>query len=251
MSGSEKPLRVQLFGKPAVLYKGTRQPRVPKRCLAMLAVLALDRSNLDRTELALKFWPNDGRERARTNVRRHLHVLRTTLNVGHTTLRLLKETHGNVAIDWSVVSVDVAEFLEAAESQDHRRALDLYRGPILDGVFEDAILEMREQFRLRFIGVLSRALVDASTSRNVESVISLGNRLTREDPWNEGAVRELMAAHYSRGERALALTIYDRLAKTLAEDLQAEPAPATRSLRNLILSSRSHDPVKILPVLGH
>ena len=56
-----------------------------------------------------------------------------------------------------------------------------------------------------------------------------------EDPFDEPACRALMSAHAMAGEPARALTAYERLRTDLAEELGADPAPATRAVFLAIL----------------
>jgi DNA-binding SARP family transcriptional activator len=58
---------------------------------------------------------------------------------------------------------------------------------------------------------------------------------TTTDPFDEPAWRTVMRAHVIAGEPAAALTAYEQLRTTLADELGTDPAPETQSLHLAIL----------------
>jgi DNA-binding SARP family transcriptional activator/tetratricopeptide (TPR) repeat protein len=57
----------------------------------------------------------------------------------------------------------------------------------------------------------------------------------RDDPFDEAAVRLLMSAAVAAGEPGQALTAYQRLRVTLADELGVQPAPQTRAIYQAVL----------------
>lgn len=55
------------------------------------------------------------------------------------------------------------------------------------------------------------------------------------DPLDEAACRLLMAAHHAAGEQGRAVVAYDRLRRTLAEELGVDPSPDTREVHLAVL----------------
>ena len=109
---------------------------VSPRRLAILAVLAAHgNAGVGRDRLMLLFWPDSTRSRARNALHQAIHAIRTTLGneaiqTGTLELRLNSE----------IVRSDVAELRERFAAGEYARAIALYRGPFLDGVYiKDAI----------------------------------------------------------------------------------------------------------------
>ena len=76
-------LAIRLFGEPSFRYDDAPWRFVaPPRVLPMLAWLIVRRERVLRSQLAAIFWPDETRESARSNLRRHLHRLAQALPPG-------------------------------------------------------------------------------------------------------------------------------------------------------------------------
>ncbi|MFB9880294.1 AAA family ATPase [Planobispora siamensis] len=78
----------------------------------------------------------------------------------------------------------------------------------------------------------------ALQTRNPAEAVAAAEAAIRADPLDEAAHRLLMRAHEAAGEAGRALAAYERLRSTLAEELGADPARATRDLHEAILRER-------------
>jgi predicted ATPase/DNA-binding SARP family transcriptional activator len=117
-----------------------------------------------------------------------------------------------------------------------RRALAEWRGPAFDGVRGpapvDAEARALDETRL---GVLEDAVGAELTAGLHRDLVPELQQLAAEHPFREGLHAHLMLALYRCDRQAEALTTYDRLRRTLAEELGADPAPDVRELAQRIL----------------
>ncbi len=115
-------------------------------------------------------------------------------------------------------------------------ALDLWRGPVLDGLAVPRIVEpevrVLEDRRLDVLedSVEARLLL----GRHAELVAEL-DRLTDQFGLRERLWRQRMTALYRSGRRADALTAYRNLARLLDDELGVGPSPESRLLRDRML----------------
>src|SRR5688572_3893595 len=101
--------------------------------LAVLAVLALARRPVSRDTLLGLFWAETDEARARHSLSNALSSLRGALGDRSITTR-----DTEVALDPETpLDVDCIEFIEALEGKDFARAVELYRGPFLEGFHVD------------------------------------------------------------------------------------------------------------------
>ena len=127
-------LRLCTFGG-LTLSRGTEDLTgaiTQRRRLAILAILAVaGRQGLSRDKLQAYLWPESDADRARHVLNQLIYAQRRqvgdeSLFLGQKTLRL------NPTVMWA----DVAAFDSALAAEDLEGAVDLYRGPFLDGFFE-------------------------------------------------------------------------------------------------------------------
>ena len=99
--------------------------------LALLVVLAVSHRPLSRDYLIGMFWGDQEEERARHSLSDALSHLRRALGREAITVR-----QAAVALsDEARLTVDAVEFSEAVTGKEFERAIALYDGPFLDGVF--------------------------------------------------------------------------------------------------------------------
>ena len=104
----------------------------PKR-LALLVYLATARPGgfLRRDSLLALFWPELDQERARAALRKAIHHLRRSLGADV----LIARGDEELVLDANKFSCDATRFREALEQGEAQRALELYKGPFMDGFF--------------------------------------------------------------------------------------------------------------------
>jgi len=123
------------------------------------------------------------------------------------------------------VSVDVDEFLRAAEqadaaggSQAVERALARYPGPLLpEDLYEPWTEQLRDRLRLRHLELLRAA-------GRFEDLVAA-------DPLDEEAQLSLAESHLEHGRRQRALESLDRMTELFRRELGVEPSPSMVALR--------------------
>ncbi len=232
-------LQVRLFGPLEVRAAG--RPLAPvgsARLRALVAYLALHAgTSVSRQHLAFLLWPDSTEAQALTNLRKALHLLRHE----HRDLEPLLDVTGRT-LGWRLrdgVWVDVAAFdaalAQAGTAPDRaeacaalRRAVELYRGELLEDCYDDWLLEEREQRRDRYRGALRRLTDLLLEEGRPEEAIETGRRLVRADPLREDAYQLLMRVHDAAGDRAGAVRAYHECVGVLRRELGVEPARETR-----------------------
>ncbi len=206
----------------------------PRR-LALLAYLAVatPRGPHRRDTLLAMFWPELDQPRARAALRQSLYVLRSAFGPD------IVETRGNdvVGLAFGAIRCDAVEFDGAVKDRRWQEALDLYEGDLLEGFFISAAPEFERwqdltRRRLRDGAVHSAlALVEqAEASGDLATAAIHARRAVRLGPDDESVLRRLVTLLERLGDRAGALAAYERFARRLATDYEAEPAAETQAL---------------------
>lgn len=201
----------------------------PVRC-ALLLYLALER-DATRDEILGLLWPERDPERARHSLRQALYELRRTLGDDWS------RTRGERIEVAPEVGVDALDFLEAAEEERDEEALDLYRGPFLEGshpgttpAFESWVDGWRSRLA-RLHRDLCRRLTEAqSEAADPEGALSVARRWVRTDPLDDEAQHRLIALLAATGRRTEALRQYDAYVDLIRRELEVEPLDETKEL---------------------
>lgn len=212
------------------------------RLQSLLAYLVLHRdAPQSRQHLAFLLWPDLPEARARANLRRQLHQLQQVLPAADQFIRADTQT-----LQWrpdSSFTLDVAEFEQAAghtqSIADLQRAIELYRGDLLPGCYDDWIAPERERLKQLLIEALERLLHFAADEGHYPAAIQYARRLLRVDPLREEIHRRLIKLHALNDDRAAALRAYHACASTLQRELGIEPGPATREIYERLLNLES------------
>jgi len=138
------------------------------------------------------------------------------------------------------IRCDAASLWDALDAGQAEKALELYRGPLLPGLYVEAapaFEEWLEQERDR----LRRAVLEAASAQSARletedaaAAVALLRRALEIAPEDEAALRRLLRILDARGDRAGALAAYEAFARRLARELDVEPAPETAALRDAI-----------------
>ncbi len=231
-------LCIRLFGAVDLRY-GDRSllPLTSARAESLLAYLVLHREAPQaRQRLAFLFWPDSSETQARTNLRHVLHDLRRALPDPDRFLDATPRT-----LHWRVEApywLDVAAFAETLARADAQagggglaaltEAVEMYRGDLLDGSYDDWVLAEREHLRTRYLVALERLTTLLGEQGDHARAIAYAERFLHHDPLNEAAYRHLMRLHHASGQQARALQIYHLCSVTLERELGIAPSPETR-----------------------
>src|SRR3989449_57868 len=205
-----------------------------------------------RDSLLALFWPELDQEHARTALRQALRVLRAALGPEAVVSRGDEE----VGLDFDRVWCDVAAFDRAVDGGASREALDLYRGPLLEGFFISDGPEFerwleRERARLREAAArAAQRLIEQCESRgNLTTATHWARRAVELAPNDEALVRRLISVLDHHGDRASALQAYQAFAQRLAAEYEAEPAAETQALVAAVRARAQGTPPVPLPAV--
>ena len=206
----------------------------PKR-LALLAYLTLASPSgfCRRDTLLALFWPDLDEEHARNALSQALHRLRRMLGKQAIISRGMEELRAPPAALWC----DAVAFEQAIENGDFTGALDLYRGPLLDGLhvgeapsFEHWLETERERFRRRACEAAAALADRDEAAGNLAGSAHWLRRLLDLSPDNEAVLRRLMTVLDRLGDRTGALRTYEAFTRRLVHELDLSPSPETKAL---------------------
>ena len=228
--------------------------RQPKR-LALLGYLALDASNgfRRRDQIVGLFWPEKDQLHARTQLRKVLYALRGVLGADAFVTRGEEEIRLNTDVVWC----DAVAFRRACEEREWMRAIELYRGDLLEGLFPggvgSAFDSWLEEQRAGLREDASRAAWECSSLADLagqrDEAIAFAKRAIELNPDDEQSVRRLIAALDRYGDRAGALRTFAQWESRLQTEFGAEPAPETRKLARKVQSVRKGESMETPTVL--
>ena len=212
-----------------------QQPRL----LLLLSYLALApaRVFLRREQVAAAFWPDQADERARSSLRSGLYQLRTLLGD-----EFIATRGDDIAVDPTMVTTDAQQFTDAVRDDQLARALELYRGPLLEGVtphtaeLQHWLDEQRESYRAAAADA-AWALAERYESRasDLTSAARWARRAAKLAGTDERRIRRVMTLLDRAGDTAGAVGVYEEFARFLARELEMDPSDETarlaRSLR--------------------
>ncbi len=225
-------LELTLDGEPLQAPSGR-----PARSL--LGWLATHPGSHPRGVVAAALWPDVTDESARASLRTALSAVRDSLGAGaQIALAADRQTVGLAAPPH--VSIDVREFDALLDAGHPAQALAaIGDGELLPGLDADWVLRERDRHRDRVGDAIAQLARDAQAAGDRAGAVAWLKRRAELDPFDEGAHRELIEELDREGDRAAALSVYNRLADRLRRELAVAPSAATR---RLVASLRGVEP---------
>lgn len=256
-------LRFYFLGTPRIerddiAQSEVRLTRLPQSLLAYLLVYR-ERSH-PREVLVGVFWGDEREERGRSCLTTALWRLRraVVLDTGPEAHSLVSAASGDVHLDARVPYwLDVAELERAARGALQQpvedvsveavaalaTAVQLYRGDLLEGFYDDWVLRERERLRVLYQHCLVYLMRYHRIRDSWSDSLTYGGLLLQHDPLREDVHREVMRLYMRAGQRTLALRQYELCREILARELAIEPMEETRALYAELLhtSDRASD----------
>ncbi|MEO5567854.1 MAG: BTAD domain-containing putative transcriptional regulator [Gemmatimonadaceae bacterium] len=242
MSEPQDVPRVLLFGPPDITgpAQARRLIRQPKAFFLLAYLLvARPRGMQSRDRLVSMFWPDQDETRARGSLRASLHVLREALGPAV----VVREGDTHIGIDAKLISCDVIDFDSALRAEHLARALELYRGPLLDQIFGETAAaghwldQEREHFRAAAADAAWTLASRYEIDQNLTHAAKWARKAARLAGSDERRIRRVMTLLDSAGDRAGAVTVYEEFARFLSVSLDVEPSDETRALAEVIRGS--------------
>jgi len=202
------------------------------RRLALLAVLAAaGEAGRSRDRLLVLFWPDGTQSRGRHSLEQLLYAIRSSIDeavfAGVNPVRLNPE----------VVSSDIAEFQRALERADLEGAVEMYRGPFLDGFylsdapeFERWLDAERARLERSYSGALEGLARRAEGAQDHATAVRSWRKLAETDPVSSKNAAGLIRALMNAGDHAAALQYAEHYEAVVAQALGTSVGPAVASL---------------------
>ena len=220
--------RLQLLAAPALVRPDATVVPLERKDAALLALLAFD-GPTSRSRAAALLWPDADADKARNSLRQRLFRLRraagTELIEPDESLRLADRVEHNLGSPARQLADD-----PTAAAGDLLGACVYEDCPEL----EDWVRIAREHWRAMRRDALAELAAKREADGQIAQALVYAERLLAEDPVSEQAHRLAMRLHYRRGDRASAISAYERCRTALQRELAAEPDTETVALAQLI-----------------
>ena len=207
----------------------------PKR-LALFVYLAStcgDGRMCRRDSLTAMFWPESDTERARGALRQSVHFIK---QVAGSDVVVTRGTDELGLVPGAIV-LDAARVDALAAAGEHAAAVALYEGEFLDGffvrgapAFEQWVEGERARLTKRAADSAWAASEHCAERGDASGARELGERALTLSANNETAVRRLITLLAASGDRAAALTVYQKFTDQMAQEFGVGPSPETRAL---------------------
>ncbi len=226
------PLQIRLFGGTEMTSDGVPLRRTRSRTETWLLAALLLRANhsVERAWLAAIFWPESRPVMALNNLRRSLSNLRQVL--AEDAYRLVSSTPQTIAFDMADAFCDVTAFDTALARKDTaslRRAVELYRGPLLPDCDADWVLPERSTREQAFLTALETLATQSIQAGEAQEAVRFLRQILRIEPFRETSQRALLEALASQGDKAGLVLAYRQLRLLLHSELRAEPSADTKA----------------------
>ena len=242
-------LRVSLLGTVRVDHRGrSSETGLGRAVKGLLGYLALFSKRIHSREvLAGIFWGDSSEDRARSCLSTTLWRLRKVLEPSPlpTGAYLVTTPTGEIGFNReSDYWIDVEDFeskvrtflaepcesLRADAIRQVENALNLYKGELLEGFYDEWALRERERIRALFVKCQIHLLHHYRHRHAWEKGLVCAQNILNLDPLREEIHREMMRLYYHNGQRALALRQYATCREILATELSIAPMEETQFL---------------------
>lgn len=252
-------LRITLFGGVRVTHDNwLTEVTFPRDIQALLAYLLLKRHRLhSRDVLAGVFWGENSQEKARGSLNTAVWKLKKVLEPeGVSSGTYLQNGYpGELGFNRrSRYWLDIEAFEEGANRilkhpfqsveettvVELENVIELYRGELLEGFYENWALWERERLRALYLKSLIYLMQYYGFLEEYDKAIAYGQKILSRDPTREEIHREMMRLYLRNGERSLALRQYELCRSTLDEEYGIAPMAETQALYTEILNENSN-----------
>jgi predicted ATPase/DNA-binding SARP family transcriptional activator len=256
--------RIELLGELRVVHGSRVVTRFRSRQTGLLlASLAYHLPRPQRREqLAELLWPESDPSTALANLRNTLRWLRQELEPpGVPAGTVLLADRATLQLNPAAVTTDVTEFeaalaaaragSSAERAQCIAEAVDLYRGELLPGFYDDWILQERGWLAERYFQALSELTSHLERGGEWGRALEYGRRGVRADPLRQEAHRSLIRLLTAAGQREAALCQCAELERLQERDLGDAPSDEDRALASTLRKQvASATPVPEPPLLS-
>ena len=242
-------LKVNLLGIVRVAHQGVpTETGMGHAVKGLLGYLTLFRHRFHAREvLAGLFWGESSEDRARSSLNTTLWRLRKVLEPGSIPNGAFLATTPTGEIGFNSKSdhwIDVEIFedrikpilaitydsLKENEVNQLENALQLYKGELLEGFYDEWALRERERLRSLFVQGQIHLLDHYTHHAAWEQGLACAQNILNLEPLREEIHRKMMRLYFKNGQRAQALRQYEKCRETLASELDVLPMEETQIL---------------------
>ncbi len=242
-------LRVSLFGKFCVQYDEEPLDGLEaRRVQELFCYLLLYRQRPHpREALAELLWGENCTANSRKYLRQALWQLQAALEKHIDTAQYTALLVDAEWVQWNPLAnlwLDVALFEEVSSqvrgvpgqmltpetAHSVQLAVQLYKGALLDGWYQDWCLFERERFQNMYLAMLDKLMGFHEARQEYEAGLYYGMRILQHDRARERTHRRLMRLFYLAGDRTAALRQYEHCVEALNTELGVGPARQTIAL---------------------
>ena len=226
--------------------------KAQQRPLSMLkALIALGGKEVREDQISDALWPEADGDVAHESFATNLHRLRKL--IGNEKALPLRE--GRLNLDERFCWVDVWAFERILGQADVRwkekskenavrlveKAMDLYKGPFLFREIEQPwAAAMSERLRSKFLRSVGRLAQYWQEAGQWEKALDCYQKGLEVDHLAEEFYQGLMTCHQHLGQRAEALSVYNRCKRALSQAFGVEPSPKTDGIYRSLLSGKQN-----------
>ena len=223
---------------------------------AILAVLANNQNEtVSRTQLANLLWGDRGEDQAQGSLRQTLSQLRKCLNSQSRTPLIFSA--GGVCLDKQYCPSDLDQFVQLSKSDDTldlAKAVELYRGPLLDGLlinapgFENWLRDERSRLNDCALDAMASLGKLYEETGRIDQALDVAERMIRFDPLRENVYRKVMNLHLLSGQSSKAVQTFLKCKSILAEELGLAPDRKTQAIYEVVLAEREGRTLPSVPI---
>lgn len=244
-------LTIELFGHLAVRHSDQEVTRFrTQKTASLLAYLACSMGrDHPREELIELFWPEVEMEAARSSLRTSLASLRRQLEPPDAPANsMLIADRQAVRLNPETVETDTGAFESAlqraarAETAAEKvealsQAVELYRGPLLPGYYEDWVLNARQRFEQLCSNALCGLVETLESLGAYDRALPMALRRVAMDPLTEEAHLALMRLYAASGQTAAVRRQFRTWERLAQAELDDTPSPEAHTLLERLLQS--------------
>ncbi|MGH8245645.1 MAG: AfsR/SARP family transcriptional regulator [Gammaproteobacteria bacterium] len=253
-------IKATLFGRFCLERGNQRAVAVQAgKTQELLGYLLINRNHPQPRELLCEvLWGNQPQDKSKKQLRQTLWRLQSALKktADSRDPEILADENW-IQVDASAVLwLDIAEFervskevsdkstaeLTAGEFASIQSAVNLYRGDLLEGWYQDWCLFERERLQVLYLIMLDKLVEYCEAHAHYETGLSYGAEILRCDRGYERAHRQMMRLYHMAGDRTQALHQNRRCVTALREELDVEPSERTKQLHEQIRSDKYRSP---------
>lgn len=230
LSATKPPVALRLLRAPALLLPDGERPLSDND--AALLMLAIRRGPAERDWVARLLWPDSTRVAALASLRQR------DSRLGKAAGRVLLTKNGKLAL-----MAGIAHDLGDPKPRLAHDALEL-GAPLLEGfdfsrrgALAEVVDAERAAWRQAVLDTIEELALTHETEARIDDALRYARRWVREEPCGEAAARLLMRLHHRRGDRALALAVFEQLKQRLLDELGETPGDATVALAQQVAAA--------------